>query len=227
MGNNLEVRTHHPCCTNQPWNGCKCVPPASRVEGGSTPEYRCNPSGPLKRWPPVLSRHLVHSIKSPSCVHKDDKTVLQKIPRRICGEIRAENDQEAEGWGIYYEEGPNLLWVAVLTTLVGINHSSAFWHSVGHAQERSAGCIWSQWICWHRVRSGCAIARLVPKFMISTLINVLVLKLDISSSRGMSRLSHAAVCLIPLHIIRSSKIPRVGYMLLVSSRPQKQLKPST
>jgi hypothetical protein len=109
----------------------------------------------------------------------------------------------------------------------GINHSSAFWHSVGHAQERSAGCIWSQWICWHRVRSGCAIARLVPKFMISTLINVLVLKLDISSSRGMSRLSHAAVCLIPLHIIRSSKIPRVGYMLLVSSTPQKQLKPST
>lgn len=59
----------------------------------------------------------------------------------------------------------------------GINHSFAFWHSVGHAQERSAGCIWSQWICWHRVRSSCAIARLVPEFMISTLIKVLVLNL--------------------------------------------------
>jgi hypothetical protein len=118
VGNNLEVRTHHPCCTSQPWSGCECVPPASMVEGGATPEYRCNPAGPLKRWPPVLSRHLVHSMKKPSCVHKDDRTVLQKIPRRICGEIQAENDQEAEGWGIYYEEGPNLLWVAVLTTLV-------------------------------------------------------------------------------------------------------------
>lgn len=88
------------------------------VEGGQTPEYRCSPAGPLKRWPPVLSRYLVHRLEDPSCVHKDDKTVLQKIPRRICGKIKAEPDQEVEGWGIYYEEGPNLLWIAVLTMAV-------------------------------------------------------------------------------------------------------------
>jgi hypothetical protein len=118
MGNNLEVRTHDPCCKQNPQSACECVPPASKVEGGQDPEYRCRPAGPLEYWPPVLSQYLVHRLEDPSCIHEDDNTILQRIPRRIHGEIRAEVGKEAEGWGVYYEEGPNLLWVAVLTMAV-------------------------------------------------------------------------------------------------------------
>jgi len=99
-GGSVEVRQHSHCCENI----CECIPPLSRVEPSDQAEYRCKPAGPLKSGPPVLPDILGHFFSSPSCIPEDNISILNRLPKRICGELQGSAVEPAEGWGIYYQE---------------------------------------------------------------------------------------------------------------------------
>lgn len=100
-GGSVEVRHHSHCCENI----CECIPPQSRVEPSDQAEYRCKPAGPLKGGPPVLPDILEHFFARPSCIPEHNISILNRLPKRICGELQGSAGEPAEGWGIYYQEG--------------------------------------------------------------------------------------------------------------------------
>ncbi|KAJ6266445.1 hypothetical protein PSV08DRAFT_230177 [Bipolaris maydis] len=119
MGNNVEVRDHNPCCTSTNPAICECIPPKPKVEPSQDAEYRCSPAGPLATWPPVLSQDLMHMLSSPQCIHEDETWVLDQLPKRTAGELRACVGKPAEGWGIYYKEGTDYNMIAFAVFLLG------------------------------------------------------------------------------------------------------------
>jgi len=101
MSGSVEVRHHNDCCENN----CECIPPQSHVEPSPQAEYRCKPAGPLKGGPPILPDILSHFFAKPSCINEQDNLILNRLPKRICGELHGEIGEAVEGWGIYYQEG--------------------------------------------------------------------------------------------------------------------------
>lgn len=100
-GGSVEVRHHSYCCENI----CECIPPQSRVEPSDPAEYRCKPAGPLKCGPPILPDILEHFFAKPSCIPEENISILNRLPKRIGGELQGSVGELAEGWGIYYQEG--------------------------------------------------------------------------------------------------------------------------
>lgn len=100
-GGTVEVRHHKECCKQD----CLCIPPASLVEPSDKAEYQCKPAGPLELGPPILPDVLAHFYTSPSCISERTSSVLNRLPKRICGELQEPLDDPAEGWGIYFQEG--------------------------------------------------------------------------------------------------------------------------
>ena len=56
-------------------------------------------------------------LTSPKCIHADETSVLEQLPKRTCGELHGEAGKPAEGWGIHFEEGwdADLLIGTILT----------------------------------------------------------------------------------------------------------------
>ncbi|KAF2789283.1 hypothetical protein K505DRAFT_204389, partial [Melanomma pulvis-pyrius CBS 109.77] len=100
-GGSVEVRHHSPCCES----ACECIPPRARVEPSHRAEYRCSPAGPLRGGPPVLPDILAHFFARPACIPEHNVSILNRLPKRICGELQGSAAEPAEGWGIYYQEG--------------------------------------------------------------------------------------------------------------------------
>jgi hypothetical protein len=118
MGGSVEVRHHSHCCDNI----CECIPPQSRVEPSPQAEYSCKPAGPLKSGPPILPDLLSHYFAHPSCISEQDNSILNRLPKRICGQLQGKIGEPAEGWGIYYQEGWDgdiIMLVAFVMFLVG------------------------------------------------------------------------------------------------------------
>ena len=44
-------------------------------------------------------------LQSPDCIDKRGTSILNILPRRICGKLEEGVEEAAEGWGIYYQEG--------------------------------------------------------------------------------------------------------------------------
>lgn len=109
-GGSVEVRHHSHCCENI----CECIPPQSRVEPSDQAEYRCKPAGPLRSGPPILSDILEHFFSRPSCIPEHNVSILNRLPKRICGELQGSMVEPAEGWGIYFQEG----WDGDIITMV-------------------------------------------------------------------------------------------------------------
>ncbi|KAF2446403.1 hypothetical protein P171DRAFT_410588 [Karstenula rhodostoma CBS 690.94] len=109
-GGAVEVRHHKECCNQD----CTCIPPASLVQPSDNAEYQCYPAGPLKYGPPIPPEVLAHFYSSPSCIPDPVRSVLDRLPIRIIGELQKPTGEPAEGWGIYFHEG----WDGDIITLL-------------------------------------------------------------------------------------------------------------
>lgn len=103
------------CCTERL---CGCLPPSDLVDpGGSDPQYLYTPVPPATS-PPYVPDYLLHLFESPSCIDECEKEIFERLPKRTKGELLGKPDQRAKGWGIFYEEGWDLLKIGWLVFLV-------------------------------------------------------------------------------------------------------------
>jgi hypothetical protein len=109
-GGAVEVRHHNECCKQD----CTCIPPASLVQPSNNAEYECNLTGPLRYGPPILPEVLAHFYSSPSCISERATAVLDRLPKRITGELQEPVKEPTEGWGVYFHEG----WDSDIITLL-------------------------------------------------------------------------------------------------------------
>ena len=87
-------------CSSQ----CICLPPVERVESN---EYRCAPAPKVELgyFPALGPRELLHYFKKPHDFEIPQRSYLNQIPKRACGQLRAAQDQAELGWGLHFEEG--------------------------------------------------------------------------------------------------------------------------
>lgn len=106
VGSTVIVRDHNSYCGVNAAApvGCECIPPAAIVEPALNAQYRCIP-GPPATYPPIPSEHLLMLFSCPSYADETDDWILKQLPKRICGRLRGQAGQPAEGWGVYYQEG--------------------------------------------------------------------------------------------------------------------------
>ena len=82
-------------------------------------EYDCSPIAPIKAGPPVLSSHMLHLLSHPSTIKQGERSILNQLPKRKCGQLQATGEVAAEGWGLYYEEGLNIF--LLINLIVGLS----------------------------------------------------------------------------------------------------------
>ncbi|KAH7239676.1 hypothetical protein B0J15DRAFT_553636 [Fusarium solani] len=94
------VHDHSVACSSQ----CICLPPVERVESN---EYRCAPAPKVELgyFPALGPRELLHYFKKPHDFEIPQRSYLNQIPKRACGQLRAAQDQAELGWGLHFEEG--------------------------------------------------------------------------------------------------------------------------
>lgn len=117
LGDAVELRPHMLCCKP---NVCDCIP----VAGNS--EYECTPGGPLDTGPPIMSQEMMHMLEHPHLIDERERSVLNQLPKRMCGQLQATGEEPVEGWGLYYEEGLNVLLIVNLVVWSSINASLLF-----------------------------------------------------------------------------------------------------
>ncbi|KAH7076750.1 hypothetical protein BKA63DRAFT_602499 [Paraphoma chrysanthemicola] len=119
-----DAEVYDSCCTSPTPHACQRIPPATIVEPSKDAEYRCTPAGPLDVGPPIVSRLMMHWLKSPECVHEDETLVFDQLPKRICGKLEGKVRHPADGWGLHFEEGQDygilagMLLIALMASLL-------------------------------------------------------------------------------------------------------------
>jgi len=108
--NDVEPRLHKPCCRE---DACQCIPTLFQHE------YSCTPKGPPEFGPPILPSQLLHYLTHPELIDEKETTILNQIPKRMCGKLGACGQVLTEGWGLYYEEDWNIgLAVLIIAGMV-------------------------------------------------------------------------------------------------------------
>jgi hypothetical protein len=70
--------------------------------------------------------YLLHLFNKPSCLSEQEQEVFTRFPKRTKGELAGTLAQRAKGWGIFFEEGYDLLKIAWLVSLVSFLGSLLF-----------------------------------------------------------------------------------------------------
>ncbi|RSM06155.1 hypothetical protein CDV31_009252 [Fusarium ambrosium] len=96
---------------------CICLPPVARIESN---EYRCAPApkAELGYFPALGPRELLHYFKKPHDFEIPQRSYLNQIPKRACGQLRAAQDQAELGWGLHFEEGWH--WKTIYFVMVAL-----------------------------------------------------------------------------------------------------------
>ena len=144
MGGNVEIRYHEPCCNSRP---CECLPSEDIVEPSPQAQYRCKP-GPPATYPPILPDYLLHLFTSPSCINENETWILSQLPKRTCGQLHGTPDQPAEGWGIFYQEGWDMLkivWLFIILFILGSLVFGVMW-SIYQKDVQGAFGISAWWV---------------------------------------------------------------------------------
>lgn len=47
-------------------------------------------------------------LTSPQCIHENETLVLERLPKRITGELHGKVGELPEGWGLQFQEGLDL-----------------------------------------------------------------------------------------------------------------------
>ncbi|KAK7213132.1 hypothetical protein V2G26_020310 [Clonostachys chloroleuca] len=106
----IDPRCHEEVC--EKGRPCDCIPP-SRLVCPTGTEYKCSPV-PARLSPPVGSRLMMDFFTDPARISKNSTFILQQLPKRTYGELRKEQGELVEAWGIYFKEGWNwsrIWWV--------------------------------------------------------------------------------------------------------------------
>lgn len=65
-------------------------------------------------------------LDHPHLIDKRERSVLNQLPKRLCGQLQANGEEPAEGWGLYYEEGLNVFLIVNLVVWTSIVASLFF-----------------------------------------------------------------------------------------------------
>lgn len=94
--------------------GCNCFPPKAKLvqypwqDVNPQAEYWCNPID-FEVIPPISSAYLAHCFQSPQCINEAETWVLDQLPKRLKGELKATSGKfTAIGWGLTFQEGWNI-----------------------------------------------------------------------------------------------------------------------
>ncbi|KAF2793172.1 hypothetical protein K505DRAFT_375515 [Melanomma pulvis-pyrius CBS 109.77] len=121
MSEYVDIKWHHDNCSGQ----CSCLPPQRIVEPSTSPEYRCQPV-PASYIPPMGKNYLMHYMRHPQILHPQQTWVYNQLPKRLCGQLLAPNDEQVTGWGMHFEEGINWRACGILGFTVIVVGSCAF-----------------------------------------------------------------------------------------------------
>lgn len=69
---------------------------------------------------------MLHYLMHPELIGEEETTILDQIPKRMCGQLEAAGKVLTEGWGIYYEEGWNIGVIIIATAGVVVFASLLF-----------------------------------------------------------------------------------------------------
>lgn len=71
-----------------------------------------------------MSDELMHMLDHPHLINDCERSVLNQLPKRMCGQLQATGEEPVEGWGLYYEEGLDVflivnlvVWTSIITSL--------------------------------------------------------------------------------------------------------------
>ncbi|KAK1757189.1 hypothetical protein QBC47DRAFT_412508 [Echria macrotheca] len=150
FSNSVDAGEHYIDCNGS----CVCLPPEAKIG----PEYECDPAPRTKpkKNPPIGRNRLTHYFRNPGCIDEKQTTIYDQLPKRVCGELRATSKQEAEGWGIHFEEGWHWRTIFVVTAVFLLSFSLVFgivW-SVTRSDIQGAFAISSFWLSFGGILLG-------------------------------------------------------------------------
>ncbi|KAK5095396.1 hypothetical protein LTR70_003560 [Exophiala xenobiotica] len=89
----VNVYPHTTMCQNTP-RKCKCFPPRAKLvqypwhDPTTQAEYWCSPIE-FEVLPPISTGYLTHCFQSPKCINEAEVWVLNQLPKRFKGELKA------------------------------------------------------------------------------------------------------------------------------------------
>lgn len=66
-----------------------------------------------------MSPEMMHWLRHPHLIDERERSVLNQLPKRVCGQLQATGDAATDGWGLYYEEGLNAFFI--INLIVGVS----------------------------------------------------------------------------------------------------------
>lgn len=138
----VNIYPHTTMCQNTP-RKCKCFPPRAKLvqypwhNPTTQAEYWCTPVE-FEVIPPISTGYLTHCFQSPKCINEAEVWVLNQLPKRFKGELKAVSGQATStGWGLVFEEGWNVTRIRKPVTYHDCG-GPLVWHSMGSNPERCA-----------------------------------------------------------------------------------------
>jgi hypothetical protein len=122
------------------------------VERIDSDEYQCTlaPKVDLGYFPALGSRELLHYFQKPHDLQISQRSCLNQIPKRACGQLRASQDQAELGWGLHFEEGWHWMTIGLVIAVLVVVPAIVFglvW-SVTKQDIQSAFAISGVWIAF-------------------------------------------------------------------------------
>lgn len=107
----IDVRCHDELC--EKGKPCHCTPPPRLVPPIGA-EHECCPV-PATLSPPVGPQLTMSLFNDPDSIQLGAALIMQQLPKRMSGKLCSQSFEQAEAWGIYYEEGWNWakIWLAL------------------------------------------------------------------------------------------------------------------
>ncbi|GFF64621.1 hypothetical protein IFM47457_03583 [Aspergillus lentulus] len=96
----IDVRCHNEIC--EKGKPCNCIPPPRLV-----PPMGAGCPVPPKLSPPVGPQLMMSLFNDPDSIQSGAALIMQQLPKRLNGKLCPPSFEQAEAWGIYYEEGWN------------------------------------------------------------------------------------------------------------------------
>jgi hypothetical protein len=84
----------------------------------------------------------MHSLMEPEHISDTQTLVFDQLPKLVCGELKAKDNQTTEGWGIHFQEGwdsSKLSSMVLVIFLVGSFVFAVLWSVLEHDVQGAFG----------------------------------------------------------------------------------------
>lgn len=110
----VNVYPHTTMCQSTP-RKCRCFVPRAKLvqypwhDPTTQAGYWCTPIE-FEVIPPISTGYLTHCFQCPQCISQAEVWVLNQLPKRFKGELKAVSGKATStGWGLIFEEGWNVM----------------------------------------------------------------------------------------------------------------------